>query len=159
MCELKTYMNSNVGCQNNDKGFSTQAPSQNIPSIDQETTSILCFKIIMYVWLIHFFLYPDTASTSILYADVAFLCSSHFKQQPLPLFFSCNLASMCHSCFKQQLPLFFVEMQLPCVTVAYSSNFNCCFFILMQLCCITVALSSNCHRLCFLMQFCCVTLL
>ena len=26
-CELKTYMNSSLGCQNNDKGFPTQAPS------------------------------------------------------------------------------------------------------------------------------------
>ena len=34
MCQLKVYMYSDLGCQNNSKDFPTQAPSQNIPSID-----------------------------------------------------------------------------------------------------------------------------
>ena len=49
MCELKVHMYSILGFQNNDKDLPTQAPSQNIPSIDKESMKILFIKIVMYV--------------------------------------------------------------------------------------------------------------
>ena len=34
MCQLKVYLYSDLGCQNNSEHFPTQALFQNIPSID-----------------------------------------------------------------------------------------------------------------------------